>query len=228
MSGGEDRSNIGVIFDLDGTLADTLDSIVDSINHVYEQIGQASVPHETIRSSVGCGLVELVRRTSGIEDTETILGLMDQYRSVYTERMLRKTQLYVGMDSVLDMLTELGVPMCVLSNKPHEYTAPICGSLLSRWPFVKYVGCAEQEKRKPDPRVALELAREMERDPSRVYIVGDSAIDVATAHNAGMPSIAVTWGYGDHAEIKAADPVLTADQPAELFGLLREASHTPG
>ena len=107
MNGGEDRTNIGVIFDLDGTLADTLDDIVDSINHVYGQIGQASVPHETVRPFIGIGLLDLVRRTSGIDDTETILGLVDQYRSVYTERMLRKTQLYAGMDSVLDMLAEL-------------------------------------------------------------------------------------------------------------------------
>jgi phosphoglycolate phosphatase len=152
---------------------------------------------------------------------------MDQYRSVYTERMLRKTQLYEGMDSVLDTLAELGVPMCVLSNKPHEYVAPICDALLSRWSFLKCVGCAEQEKRKPDPTVALELAWEMGQDPSAVYVVGDSAVDVATAHNAGMTSIAVTWGYGDYAEIKAANPVFTADRPAEVLGLLREACHTP-
>ena len=228
MNRGEERSTIGVIFDLDGTLADTLDDIVDSINHVYRQIGQPSVPHETVRPFIGIGLVDLVRRTSGIDDTETILGLVDQYRSVYTERMLRKTRLYAGMDSVLDLLTELDVPACVLSNKPHEYTAPICESLLSRWPFVRCVGCAEQEKRKPDPAVAFELAREMGRDPSRVYLVGDSPIDIATAHNAGMTSIAVTWGYGNQAEIRASKPACMVDRTGELITFFREACHTPG
>jgi phosphoglycolate phosphatase len=167
--------------------------------------------------------VDLVSRTSGIQDANTIRGLVEQYRSVYTERMLRKTRLYAGMDAVLDMLADLRIPMCVLSNKPHEYTAPICETLLSRWPFVRCIGCAEQERRKPDPTVALELAGEMGRDSSGVCIVGDSPIDVATAHNASMTSIAVTWGYGDRAEIESAEPGHTVDQPAELLDLFRGA-----
>ncbi len=222
-----DRANAptpGVIFDLDGTLADTLNDIVDSINYVYLQIGQPPVSHDVVRPCIGIGLVDLVRQTLGVDDTRTILGLVEQYRSVYTERMLRTTRLYAGMDAVLDTLTEMGIPMCVLSNKPHEYTVPICDALLSRWPIVRVRGCNATESRKPDPTVALELAKEMERAPSNVYLIGDSHVDVTTAHNAGMIPVAVTWGYGDGTALKAAEPAFMFDVPTKLIELTQRAS----
>ncbi|MGD2109112.1 MAG: HAD family hydrolase [Phycisphaerae bacterium] len=216
MSGGEIAQKLGVIFDLDGTLADTLDDIVDAINAVFSQIGRPPVSPEMVRPHIGIGLLNLVRQTAGIDDTDQILALVDQYRPVYTERMLNKTRLYEGIDEVLDTLTELGIPMCVLSNKPHEYTEPMCEALLSRWPFVRICGCADTDTRKPNPANALELAKAMQREPSNVYLIGDSPVDVETAHNAGMVSVAVTWGYGDRAAFETTEPRYMVDHPADF------------
>ena len=122
------------------------------------------------------------------------------------------------------MMTEMAIPMCVLSNKPHEYTAPICEALLSRWPIVRVRGCSAIETRKPDPTVALELAKEMARDPSTVYLVGDSPVDIAAAHNAGMISVAVTWGYGDCTALDLAHPAFSIDQPKKLVNVFNTVS----
>lgn len=210
----------GIIFDLDGTLADTLDDITDCMNYVFARIGRPLVSCEQIRGLIGEGLMTLLQRASGIDDTNTITQVVDRYRSVYTERMLRKTRLYPGIEPVLDALTASAIPMCVLSNKPHEYTAPICKALLGRWPFVRFRGCAGDKTRKPDATIALELAGEMGRQPSEVYFVGDSSIDILTARHAGMIPVAVRWGYRDRDDVATAEPLFYVDEPMQLTELI--------
>lgn len=111
--------------------------------------------------------------------------------------------------------------MAVLSNKPEEFTVPICEALLAAWPFVQFRGPQGEATRKPDPTQALELAEEMDRPPPNVYFVGDSAVDVETARNAGMIPVAVTWGYRDIPELENSSPAYIIDHPADLTDLVR-------
>ena len=141
---------------------------------------------------------------------------------------MQETRLYPGVAALLDELTRRRIPLAVLSNKPHDFTAPICESLLRAWPFVSCRGAGEEKFKKPDPAVALELADRMGRSPSDVLFVGDSSVDVMTARNAGMTSVAVTWGYRDREELAAAGPAFWVDEPADVLNLPRlEATSGP-
>ncbi|UCC30489.1 MAG: HAD family hydrolase [Phycisphaerales bacterium] len=221
MNANGDPLTPGVIFDLDGTLADTLDDITDSINEVFSQINHAFVARERIRLLIGESLPNLLRQASGINDPDVLADFVGRYRHAYGKRMLNKTRLYPGVEPMLDVLAESRVPMCVLSNKPHEYTAPICNALLARWPFVRFRGSHQDDGRKPDPAVALELVMEMQRPPPFVYFVGDSSTDILTARNAGMIPVAVTWGYRDRDDLEVACPAHYVDQPERLVELLQ-------
>jgi len=210
----------GVIFDLDGTLADTLDDITDAMNEVFVEFGLPAVATTQMRAIIGEGLSVLMTRASHIDDPDLISKLVQRYRPAYDARMLRRTHLYPGVAAMLDALADRGVKMCVLSNKPHEFTTRICDVLLSPWPFVRCAGHREGGARKPEPAVALEMAREMRSVPPGMYFIGDSAIDVQTGRNAGMRTIAVTWGYRDRDELLAADPTHLVDSPEQLPRLI--------
>jgi len=209
-----------IIFDLDGTLADTLDDITDAVNELLGAIGRPLVKTDDMRGLIGEGLPILIQRASGISDSDVIAELVDRYRPVYTSRMLRKTRLYPGIEGLLDALTAADVAMCVLSNKPHVYTLPICDALLSRWPFVRCCGHTDGYQRKPDPTKAVELAGAMGRKPCDTMFVGDSTVDIATARAAGMRSVAVTWGFRRRAELLAAEPDQLIDEPMALVNLV--------
>ncbi len=210
------KQSPGVIFDLDGTLADTLQDITDSINMAFGQFGIEAVTPDRLRPLIGQGLPSLLRRASGIDDPDRIGALVESYRVVYPRRMLDRTRLYPGVAELLDRLVELRIPLAVLSNKPEEFTVPICEALLARWPFVKWRGARNERHRKPDPTTALQLADEMDRPARAVCFVGDSPTDVGTAKNAGMIAVVVTWGYRDLDELQAAGPAHLIEEPEAL------------
>ena len=210
----------GVIFDLDGTLAHTLDDIVSAINEILMQFRFARLDRAAIQPMIGDGLHKLLHRASGTDDPAIVAAMVDQYRPIYLAEMLNATRLYDGVASMLDVLTESKVPMSVLSNKPHEFTAPMCEMLLARWPFVCMEGADDRFAKKPDPSRAIHLCERMRVSPSESYFVGDSAVDVATGRNAGMVPIAVTWGYRDRAELTRAEPLRLVDRPDQLAALL--------
>lgn len=217
---------IGLIFDLDGTLVDTLDDIADSLNLVLEESGRARLSRMHVRSIIGEGLTNLIRRASGVENPEELARLVARYRAVYRERMFVHTQPYPGIEDLLDALTERRIPMCVLSNKSHEFTVPMCGELLSRWSFVRVIGATDEATRKPDPRNALDLAQAMELEPHQVWFVGDSNVDVHTGRNAGMRTIAVTWGLRDREELVAANPDAILDDPKQIVSVVLGGSRS--
>jgi len=219
-NGGSMMKPVGLIFDLDGTLADTLDDITNSINDSFVQAGFDPVTRDRIRTLIGYGLRDLLKNAHPPSDENLLTTLIDGYRRIYRERMLQQTRLYAGVAEFLDQLTASNIPLAVLSNKPHEFTVPICESLLSRWPFVRFCGSSEDWLKKPDPTTAIQMAEEMECKPECVFFVGDSSVDIETAKNAGMKSIAVTWGYREVGELHAADSDFCIHKPSELMVVL--------
>jgi len=215
------QTRLGVIFDLDGTLVDTLDDITSSLNAAFASLGLPPRPRERVRALIGEGLRNLLRRASGIEDHDVIAALVSRYREVYPGRLLENTRLYPGIDRMLDALVEIRIPFCVLSNKPDEFTFPICRALLSPWPFLQCVGSVEELLRKPHPGVALSLADRMNCSPANVLFVGDSSTDVETARNAGMASAAVSWGYRDRPKLENAVPDFLIDRPMDLVEAIK-------
>ena len=206
----------GIIFDLDGTLVDTLADIALSVNELLGLLGKPSLSVDTIRSYVGEGLANLLQQASGLGDSDAIAELVERYRPIYRRRMFDHARLYPGLAEALDVLVARGHPFCILSNKSHDFMVPFVQRLLARWSWVEVCGQQTGVPRKPDPGQALRMAAQMERDPRRVVFVGDSGVDMLTARYAGMKSIGVSWGYRDRNELVAAETDQIIDHASQL------------
>lgn len=207
------------IFDLDGTLADTLEDITASLNHALSSQGAARFgPHE-VRPWVGEGLPNLIMRASGRVDADFVQQAVTRFRQHYAEHCLERTRLYPGWRAALDGLAARGAAMCVLSNKPDRFTRQICAALLGGWRFVEFAGQKEGVPLKPDPTAALALCQAMGADPRSAWFVGDSPIDIQTARRAGMSCAVVTWGLCMLDDLRAAGPDRIVSEPAELLTL---------
>ncbi len=209
-----------VIFDLDGTLADTLDDITASVNVAIAEVGLGPVDCGRVRACVGDGLPALIARVVVGADEATQARVMATFRAHYRRHLLDSTRLYDGIADVLDRLASESCPMAVLSNKPDDATRTICATLLARWPFVACWGAAPSRPNKPDASAALALAARLARAPQDVVFVGDTAVDVTTAANAGMPAVGVTWGFRARSDLVAAGANVVIDRPAELVGAI--------
>ncbi len=210
----------GIIFDLDGTLADTLPDIADAVNVGLSQFGLTERTPAEVRGWVGEGLPTLVRRA--IEACRADLPLdavVAAVTAAYRERRLNKTVPFAGIPELLDALVARGIPMAVLTNKPHEHTVPMIAALFGKWPFIAVEGYRQEGRKKPDPRIALEIVGRMRAAPGEVMMVGDSFTDIATAINAGMIPVGATWGYRSRAELIAAGARHLIDRPMELLEL---------
>lgn len=213
---------LGVIFDLDGTLADTLEDITAALNIVLISSGRRALTPPDVRPMIGMGLANLLGCALGLDDHAAREALVEQYRTEYKRMMLERTKLFPRIDVMLNMLQEASVPMCVLSNKPTEFALPICDALFADWKFVHCTGPVEGMARKPDPELALWLATRMRREPAEVCLVGDSVEDIETAKNAGMTSIAVTWGYRERDQLRQVSPDHVVDDADALHLLLQK------
>lgn len=206
----------GVIFDLDGTLVDSLGDIHECLNLALRALGLPGRNAREVRLMIGEGIRHLFRRAAETDDEATIEAMRRIYEPAYREQMLLDIHPYPGVLAVLDELTRRHVPMCVLSNKNHEFTAAITAAFAGPERFVRVEGSREGAPRKPDPTIALSMATAMARTPAHVYLVGDSATDVRTARNAGMRAIGAAWGYRGREELIAAGADHVIDHPSQI------------
>jgi phosphoglycolate phosphatase len=213
-------SSNGVVFDLDGTLADTLPSIADAINWGLAAVGLPEVPRSDVRGWIGEGLPMLCRRALRGADNVPFDRMIEAVSLHYRQHQLDKTVPFPGIPELMDELARRGVPMAVLSNKPHEHTVTMTQAIFGRWPLVAVEGYQEERRRKPDPQTLLAICQAMGLPPTAVMLVGDSNTDIATARNAGAIPIGATWGYRDREELIAAGAVHLVDRPADLLPLL--------
>ncbi|MCC6750212.1 MAG: HAD hydrolase-like protein [Deltaproteobacteria bacterium] len=212
-----------VLFDLDGTLLDTLGDLAASTNAVLEALGLPQHPDAAYKDFVGEGLEQLVRRALPEEhaDDATVAEGLRRLREHYGAHLLDLTRPYPGIPELLDALVARGLPMVVLSNKAEDFTVRLAEALLSRWPFVHVWGSVPERKKKPDPGAALALATELEVAPSTVVYLGDTGIDMRTARGAGMRAVGVLWGFRGPEELLAAGAEALIARPEELLALLR-------
>lgn len=211
-----------VVFDLDGTLLDTLEDLADSGNQTLAQYGFATHPIGAYRYFIGDGVGMLIRRMlpEDRRDEQTIAEVTKTYRGEYGRRWNVKTRPYDGMAELLDALTSAGVKMAVLSNKPHELTEKCVGELLSGWTFEIVLGHREGIARKPDPAGALWIAGQWQLAPSEIVYAGDTATDMQTAVAAGMYPCGVLWGFRPAEELRTGGAEVLIERPLELLGVL--------
>ncbi len=211
-----------VLFDLDGTLLDTLDDLADAMNRVLAARGCPIHDVDAYRRFVGDGVDLLAERALPPErrSAASVADVVSAMRVDYARSWAVKTRPYPGLDAVLDALVARAVPLAVLSNKPHGFTVAMVAHFLCRWPFRSVQGLADDAPRKPDPTSALAIAAGLGVGPASCWFVGDSAVDVETARRAGMTSVGVTWGFRGEDELRAAGATHLARTPAELASIL--------
>jgi phosphoglycolate phosphatase len=207
------------IFDLDGTLVDSLADIGGAMNHALALHGLPTHPIESYLEFVGEGVHRLAEKAlppGGLEHKDAVL---DEYRRYYAANLLVRTAPYPGIEALLDGLTARGVALAVLSNKPDAPTRTLVEQLFSRWPMRAVHGERAGVPRKPDPTAALDIARVVGVQPAECMFVGDTAIDMRTANAAGMLPVGVLWGFRGQEELQANGARVLVRHPSEILAL---------
>jgi phosphoglycolate phosphatase len=212
-----------ILFDLDGTLLDTIEDIQSATNAALEPEGFAPITYEETRSRVGWGLRRLVEQSvpPGTDD-EVVERAFRELVRVYQADPTAKSRIYPGIPELLDALTERNMPMAILSNKTHSITEVVVSKLFGGWPFAVVHGAKEGIPRKPDPRSALSISDELGVPPDQMMFAGDTGVDMQTARGAGMFPVGVLWGFRSLDELKSNGAGATVGNPAELLALIRE------
>jgi phosphoglycolate phosphatase len=208
------------VFDLDGTLIDSRRDLADATNAMLADFGASALPVDTVAAMVGEGASLLVRRalTASTLDPETP-GALARFLERYDERLVAHTTLYDGMRATLEALAAR-LRMAVLTNKPQRATDGILDALGIRQTFFGVIGGDTAFGRKPDPAGLRDLMRTAGASPEETVLVGDSAVDLATARNAEVRACLARYGFGFRGEMDLRGDELLADAPADLLALL--------
>lgn len=208
-----------LIFDLDGTLLDTLEDLHTALNHALEHQGHPPITRADCCAYVGNGAEALVRRAlpPPHQTPAEIAATRTLFAAAYTQGWARATRPYPGIPAMIAAATARRIPLAVLSNKPQTFTQAMVHHFFGPDPFTEIWGERDTFPRKPDPAAALEILRRLDVAPAAAALVGDSPVDVATALAAGLTPIAVTWGFRTEAQLRAAGATRFIRHPRELF-----------
>lgn len=219
------RAITHVLFDLDGTLADTAPDLGRALNSVLMEQGRAPLPIAAIRPAVSLGGAAMVQLAFGIEPgTPEFTGLRDRFLAHYGAGVARESALFPGISPLLDNLEQAGYRWGIVTNKSSAFTAPLVDALGVTKRAACIVSGNTTPHAKPHPEPLLHACRLMGCDPARAVYVGDAKRDVEAARNAGMAVIVAAYGYipaGENAEDWGADTLIYA--PAELLPWLERA-----
>ncbi len=212
---------IGVLFDLDGTLLDTLQDLTDAVNHVLEQFGYAAVTDRQVRAYLGNGARELIRLAMGAQPGDAMVEtVLAAYQPYYEAHCQIKTKPYEGIMEALACLQKK-YPVGIVSNKPDIAVRPLCQSL---FPGVFCLGERADCPRKPAPDMLLKAMEALGME--KCVYVGDSEVDVVTAKNANLPCVSVLWGFRDRPEIESQGGRYFCQDPKELAELVEQVIRT--
>ena len=211
-----------VLFDLDGTLLNTLQDVADAVNKGLASLGFPQHSIETYKTLIGEGRDVLVRRALPEDqcDDATALKLLNLVNAEYQIHWADTTRPYPGIPELLDNLTKKGIKIAVLSNKADDLTNLCVTKLLSRWHFSLIAGSRPSVPNKPDPTAALQIAMQMDISLGEFLYLGDSDIDMKTANNAGMFAVGALWGFRSEKELLTAGAKAVIKYPWELLKYL--------
>ncbi len=208
------------LFDLDGTLLDTLADIAAAGNHALAQVGQPPHPLHAYRQLAGQGAAWLIEHALPPDQQHLAPRALEVFKAWQLAHGLDQTRPYPGIAEMLDALVAKGLQLAVLSNKPEAATQEAVRRRLERWRFAAVVGQREGGPLKPDPAGALALARQLGVPPAQWLYLGDTKVDMETAGRAGMFRVGVLWGFRDEAELRAAGADRIVRHPLEVLCLL--------
>lgn len=210
-----------VIFDLDGTLLNTLEDLKDGVNHVLKEHGYPQRTLEEVRQFVGNG----IRRLMELAVPEGVAGEMfeevfEEFRTYYTAHCQIKTCAYDGILELLQELKEQGYALAIVSNKNQGAVSELNEIYFKEW-IETAIGQTDGIRKKPAPDTVLQALKMLGKEKETALYVGDSEVDFQTAENAGMDCVLVTWGFRTTEELEAFTPVARIRRPQELLNVLR-------
>jgi phosphoglycolate phosphatase len=213
----------GMIFDLDGTLADTIGDLGGSVNAALASRNLPTFRIEDFKMMVGDGFATLMRRALPAElafDQDSFDAIVAEARSRYESDCLKTTKPFPGIQELLTGLVSRGIVLAVLSNKPQALSLSMVEALFPGLPFVAILGERPGVPRKPDPQAALGIARATGIPPGSWAFVGDSGVDMKTAGGAGMRAWGASWGYRSPEELRAGGAETIFDFPSDILVFL--------
>ncbi|MCI8560259.1 MAG: HAD family hydrolase [Dorea sp.] len=211
------------IFDLDGTLTDTIESLTYSVGETLKEMGLPVITKEECRSFVGNGarfLMDKSIRAAGDEKGMRLEEAMEIYGRIFDKNCTYHVVPYEGILELLEELRKRKVKLAVLSNKPHRQTVKVAERILGKGIFETVCGQQEGVLRKPSPEGIYTILKELKVEKEECLYVGDSEVDIITGKNAGMKTVSVTWGFRTEEELKSSGASYLIQRPEELLGLL--------
>ncbi len=211
------------IFDLDGTLINSLYDLADAMNFALKKHGFPVHDREKYRFMVGCGISVLADRAMVVPegtDSEIKAAVLADFNDYYNAHNTDFTVPYDGITELLDSLDEKGIAYCVLSNKPDKFTRSITEELFPGRKFAFIMGKRDDFPRKPDPASVNAIMQSAGVSPEECLYIGDSNIDMQTAANAGIESVGVSWGFRPVQELLGSGAAHIADKPSDIAELL--------
>lgn len=214
-----------IIFDLDGTLANTLPTLCYAGNTALAACGFRKVPMERYPLLVGNGANNLIAGLINVVNSippfpGEVEMVRAEYDKIYSRDPLYLTEVYDGMQELLVALREKGIKCAVLSNKPHDMTERVIDGLFPKGTFDVIFGQRENVAKKPAPDAALEIAKIFDIAPSDFLFVGDSGVDMQTGRNACMTPVGVLWGFRSKEELTSFDAARLIEKPKDLLSLI--------
>lgn len=209
-----------VMFDLDGTLADTLRDLAEAGNHAMSAVGRPTFTHNQYRTLVGQGLDRLIHDALGPDHQDLFDDAVAAFHRHYADHRYDHCAPYPGIAELLDALIVQGRKLAVMSNKPDEATVDMVARVFGRWAFDAMRGHRQGSPVKPDPQAALAICDELGIPPQRWVYVGDTNVDMFTGKRAGFFTVGVSWGFRSVDELADAGADAIIDQPSELLALL--------
>ncbi|MEA4916378.1 HAD family hydrolase [Proteiniphilum sp.] len=211
----------GIIFDLDGTLVDSIEDIANAMNRVLAENGFPEHSLAAYKIFVGRGLLNLTRRAlpETVQDEGTVKACYQRMTEVYNDHCIEKTKPYDGIMPLLDELQSRGFKLAVFSNKADQFTKKIVQVLMPGY-FDRVAGMTVEELKKPNPACALQISEDMGVSPGEILYLGDTGIDMETASNAGMYAVGVLWGFRSESELVDAGAKSILHHPLDLIRLL--------
>lgn len=216
----------GLIFDLDGTLIDSIGDIHYSVNLAIKEYGFDEVSYDFVKLNTGRGFKILIQDClPQVKDDELIDSITKTYSDYYGKHYNEKTVAYDGMYDTLLKLQELGIKLAVNSNKKDEYSKELMKKIFPKIEFVEVYGERVGIKNKPDPTTALELIELMKLEKDEVLYVGDSEVDIRTANNANLKSIGCKWGFRGEEILKKEKATYIIDSPKDILKVVKGETH---
>ncbi len=212
-----------IVFDLDGTLLDTLDDLAAAVNTTLAQFSLPLRTREEVRSFVGNGIVKLMERAVGSKDRADFAEIVTEFKRYYGEHCADKTKPYDGVMALLQALKAKGIKTAVLSNKADFAVKALCEQYFDGL-ILTAVGENEEAgiRKKPAPDSLFAVLDELGASKAETVYVGDSEVDIQTAQNAGVDCISVTWGFKDKEFLLQNGGKVLIDEPKEILAFCKE------